>query len=134
MGMKKAQFILFDVLLSLLLVSSFLVVIHQNSNTLVTSKDYSNQADKLLSYLFLEENFTSQIFLEDLSTQSSIQNWSIVEKTGFATTSIFLKVSNSSYEKSLFSCPPFTQNIPTRDFIIDNSSLELRVVELGVCT
>lgn len=132
--MKKAQFILFDVLLSLLLVSSFLVLVHENSNTIVLTKDYSNQPDKLLSYLFLEQNFTNQIFLEDLSTQSSTQNWSIIEKTGFTTTSIFLKVSNSSQEKTLFSCSPFTQNIPTRDFIIDNSSLELRVVELGVCT
>lgn len=132
--MKKAQFILFDVLLSLLLVSSFLVLVHENSNTIVLTNDYSNQPDKILSYLFLEQNFTNQIFLEDLSTQSSTQNWSIIEKTGFTTTSIFLKVSNSSQEKTLFSCPHFTQNMPTRDFIIDNSSLELRVVELGVCT
>lgn len=134
MGIKKAQFAVFDVLLMLLFIFSTALVFIQISGGFSLSQSNIYDESQLLEFLSNQNNFTTQIFIENLSSSNTNQNWSIIsESLNFDEALLYVKIGNITESKIIFTCSPKNTLFISRDFYINNASLELRYVEFGVC-
>ena len=87
-----------------------------------------------MEFLSNQNNFTTQIFIENLSSSNTNQNWSIIsESLNFDEALLYVKIGNITDSKIIFTCSPKNTLFISRDFYINNASLELRYVEFGVC-
>jgi hypothetical protein len=134
MEIKKGQFAVFDLLLMLLFIFSTYFVFQQDLDSISIEQTRLYDESQLLLFLSQQETFLSLLFSEDLSTSVVLQDWSNVSlQTGLNENDVYLKLGNVSHSKYIFLCDAQVSLVITRDFFIDNSSLELRYVEFGVC-
>ncbi len=135
MGIKKAQFAVFDVLLMMFFVTSTIYFISDQKTPIYVPDSNSYEESILLSHLINQPEFVNLIFLEDISLSNTSQNWTFIEKqTRISLNNIYLKIANNSEEEIIFSCNSFKNLEITQDIVINSSTLELRVIDMGVCT
>jgi hypothetical protein len=137
--MNKAQITIVEASLGLFLIFSFVgLAIYHESN--VNSLDYNLILNSVANSILYSNNFREQFILENLSTSSLTENWSVLQNDlNQMLPDYVLYISNGTITKKIFSCSYEALNYSKIDYveriisIYNNSNYEFRIIKLGVC-